>query len=432
MNHTQLSLDQAPAIATPLRFFLTAPLFAILAAAVMLANGPELFDSRWLPQMLGFTHLITLGFVTMTMLGAMFQLLPVLAGCSIPYSSTISSLVHIVFTLGVLALAMGLSESQSILLQAASGLVGSGLLLFLLFVSISLFKTQAKNPSARGMRFSIISLWITLALGLTLLSGHGFENMPLLRQLTPIHIAWGSIGWLMVLLISVAYQVIPMFQVTEEYPVLFHRWLTVFLLFMLIVWSVLKYVASINGYALEWLNLLILLPIVMMLISFISVTLQLQIERKKRLVDATLFFWITGLISLLLTLLFFLYAEITHKDLDILLGILFFAGFAASVICGMLYKIVPFLVWLHLQQKLVAGGKRMSQIPTMNKIISHKKSYIQFYLHLLAVLLLLLACLYPQLFFYPAAIIWIISVSILWLNLIQAVLLYRRYLSPFM
>ncbi len=148
--------------------------------------------------------------------------------------------------------------------------------------------------------------------------------------------------------------------------------------------------------------------------------------------DATLFFWITGLISLLLTLLFFLYAEITHKDLDILLGILFFAGFAASVICGMLYKIVPFLVWLHLQQKLVAGGKRMSQIPTMNKIISHKKSYIQFYLHLLAVLLLLLACLYPQLFFYPAAIIWIISVSILWLNLIQAVLLYRRYLSPFM
>ncbi|HEY9052688.1 MAG TPA: hypothetical protein VIQ03_14145, partial [Gammaproteobacteria bacterium] len=337
MNHSQLSLDQAPAIATPLRFFLTAPLFAIIAAMMMLVTGPELFDSRWLPQMLGFTHLITLGFITMAMLGALFQLLPVLAGCSIPNSSAISTLVHILFSLGVILLATGLSLSHSVFLQIASVLLGSGLLLFLFTTSFSLFKTQAKNPSVKGMRVAVISLWMTLTLGLTLLSGHGVDSIPLLRQLTPIHIAWGGIGWLVVLLISVAYQVIPMFQVTEEYPGFFHRWLTTFLLFMLIIWSVLKYVTSVNNTALEWLNLLVLLPIVMMLISFISVTLQLQIQRKKRLADATLFFWITGLISLMLSLLIFLYAEITQHNMDLVIGILFFAGFAISIINGMLY-----------------------------------------------------------------------------------------------
>lgn len=41
-----LSFDQAPPLAAPLRFFLTAPLFAILAGLLLLWSGPDLFASR--------------------------------------------------------------------------------------------------------------------------------------------------------------------------------------------------------------------------------------------------------------------------------------------------------------------------------------------------------------------------------------------------
>lgn len=42
-------------------------------------------------------------------------------------------------------------------------------------------------------------------------------------------------------------------------------------------------------------------------------------------------------------------------------AVLFIAGFALSVMCGMLYEIVPFLAFLHLQQRIGACTGEVSQ-----------------------------------------------------------------------
>ena len=84
MRMSGLALDSLPPIHIPFRFFLTAPWFGILAAMVLLFSGPELWTSHWNPALIGLTHLFTLGFMTMTMLGALFQLLPVLSGEQVP------------------------------------------------------------------------------------------------------------------------------------------------------------------------------------------------------------------------------------------------------------------------------------------------------------------------------------------------------------
>ena len=47
-----LSLEQAPPFNVPLRFFLTAPPFLLLASGLLLWQGPDLFASRWLPATL--------------------------------------------------------------------------------------------------------------------------------------------------------------------------------------------------------------------------------------------------------------------------------------------------------------------------------------------------------------------------------------------
>jgi len=79
-----LSYDAAPAFSTPLRFFLTAPAFGIAAGATPLAV-PELLDSRWTPGALAVTHLMAVGFMLSVMLGALLQILPVVAGRSFRY-----------------------------------------------------------------------------------------------------------------------------------------------------------------------------------------------------------------------------------------------------------------------------------------------------------------------------------------------------------
>ena len=65
----------------------------------------------------------------------------------------------------------------------------------------------------------------------------------------------------------------------------------------------------------------------------------------------------------------------------LLLGVLFIGGFAVSVVNGMLYKIVPFLAWFHLQAQLQA---RAGSIPTMKDMIAERWTRWQFRLHLAA------------------------------------------------
>ena len=79
-----LSLEQAPPIGVPFRFFLTAPLFTLAAGLLLAWQGEDLMASRWTPGALTGAHLIALGFLSQVMCGALFQMLPVLAGSRVP------------------------------------------------------------------------------------------------------------------------------------------------------------------------------------------------------------------------------------------------------------------------------------------------------------------------------------------------------------
>jgi len=100
---------------------------------------------------------------------------------------------------------------------------------------------------------------------------------------------------------------------------------------------------------------------------FAVITLKLQWQRRRRVPDATLSFFRLGMISLLLAALFSLTQLLypaTVPDLRILSVLAFLLGFAMSVVHGMLYKIIPFLVWFH----LFRGGMK-SGVPNMKQII---------------------------------------------------------------
>lgn len=86
---------------------------------------------------------------------------------------------------------------------------------------------------------------------------------------------------------------------------------------------------------------------------------------------------------------------------------LFGVGFALSVMNGMLYKIIPFLVWFHL------SGAGVFSIPSMREMIEERSMWGQFYLHSLALLLLLASSVESSFFALAGGAI---ALSNLWLG----------------
>ncbi|MEO8170155.1 MAG: hypothetical protein ABI575_04750, partial [Oxalobacteraceae bacterium] len=110
---------------------------------------------------------------------------------------------------------------------------------------------------------------------------------------------------------------------------------------------------------------------------------------------------------------------------DVLLGVLVIAGAALSFISGMLYKIMPFLTWFHLQA-LPASGARM---PHMKAILPEKAQRRQLRLHLASLGLLIAAALWPALFAYPAALSLGAAMVYLMANLVSITRVYRACLQ---
>ncbi|WP_035626730.1 hypothetical protein [Herminiimonas sp. CN] len=425
MQQGSLNLQQAPPIGVPFRFFLSAPLFGLLAAAVMLLQGPDLFVSRWSLSTLAVTHLITLGFMTMVMVGAMMQMLPVLAGAPVPRPKLVAAIVHPLLVLGTLLLAGGFLLVQPHLLQCAVVLLGTGLTVF--FCSMLLSLSRVCNPTAtiHAMWLASIAFGITIGLGLTLGYSHGWGALLPSQSLRDLHPAWGLIGWAGLLVIGVAYQIVPMFQMTPGYPRWLMRSLTASAFVVLALWSLAQWQGVGNW---TWLRIACVCLLVAAYGVFAAITLDLQSRRRRRMPDVTLEFWRAGMIFLLLAALLWLSRQLpalAFAQSDVLLGVLVIAGAAVSFISGMLYKIMPFLAWFHLQA-LPASDR---PLPNMKAILPEKAQRRQLRLHLASVGLLIAAALWPALFAYPAALVFGAAMAFLMANLVSVARVYRACLQ---
>ena len=424
-----LSLQQAPPFSVPARFLVSAPLFGLIAALVLLWHGPEIISHRWTPEILAVTHFLTLGFLAMSMLGAMMQLLPVLMGIVIPRAVFFSSVIHTPLFLGSLSLGLAWLLQINQLFIIAIFLLGFSFTVFIVVATDRLLCSANRHVTRSMMMLALLALLITACLGIYLSMGHSVQTFPLARQLTDLHLSWGLFGWVLLLIMAVAYQVIPMFQITAEYPVLHQR---------LMGWSVF---AALSGLSLTYIWPLGILKTVSSillagcLIIFALTTLWVLHKRRRLLADTTMRFWQLAMISLLLLTVAWLAATLINLDLPVfLLGILMIHGFAMTTINGMMYKIIPFIIWLHLSvhnKNLRDKGKRESQVkvPHMRKIIPEAAGLWQFRFHLFSLVLLIMATIWPLWFFYPAALLLAIAQAFLLFNLLKAVHFYNVKLA---
>lgn len=426
MNRAGLSYEQAPPFSVPLRFFLTAPLFLLLTAVAAMPSAANWTSNRWAPAALALTHLLTLGFLGQVMMGALIQMLPVVLGSPVPWPRLTAGLGHLGLTVGALLLAAGLGWGEPSLIQAGMAALAVGWIPFLAATAISLARARpASNSTLYPMRQAWFSLLITVSLGIWLGGAlAGLWPEAAVYELTSLHAAWGLLGWVTILVMGVAYQVVPMLQLTPPYPSPVVAWLTWTLLGGLLLYSLTVTLVQTPSRAMQ---ALIWLPIMGAVAGFAAVTLWLLQRRRRKLADATLDFWRLGMLSLLalavLPPLAVVLQERARASLEIAVGLLFLLGFATSVVNGMLYKIVPFLAWFHLQTqtKAKAGTIHMKDFIPDGAARRHKR------LHLAAVLLLLPAPWLPPTYSAVGLVLLATSALMLWRNLLAGMYLFKRY-----
>jgi len=186
-----LSFEQAPPMAAPFRFFVTAPLFVVLAGLLLVVIGPDMLASRWTPGVLALTHLLAIGFMLQVMLGAMIQILPVVAGANMRRPLAVARIVHLLVTAGALCLASGFLDLWPAAYMAAIGLLGIGTGLFLVAAIDSLCAVPSTSATIAGFKLALVGLFGVASLGLALAGGLAGEWTVPFVELTQLHAIGG-------------------------------------------------------------------------------------------------------------------------------------------------------------------------------------------------------------------------------------------------
>lgn len=419
-----LSFDKAPPFAAPLRFFLTAPLFAVLAGLLLLAAGPEALASRWMPAALAATHLITLGFMLQVMAGALVQILPVVAGANLARPLLVARLGHAGLTVGALLLAAAFIFASPAGFTLAAAVLAGTAAVFVLATGQAIFGVPSTSPTILGLKLALGGLVGVVSLGATLALALAKGWMLPLPALTDLHAGWGLGAWSGVLLIAMAYVVVPMFQLTPGYPARLSWWFPALVALVVLFWSL-----AVGLGAAALVRLAEALAAIAG-IGFAAFTLRLQRQRRRARVDATYRYWQGGLWSALAAFAMLLAAAIWPAPADWrgwapLFGILLGVGGFMSFIVGMLYKIVPFLSWMHLQN----AGQGRVPAPNMTKILADSRMLWQMRAHFAAFALLLAAVVLPEWLARPAGLAFAASAAWLFINLQTAFRMYRRHLA---
>ncbi len=406
-----LALEDSLPLALSLRFFVSAALFAALAGALLLWHGETALASNWSPAMLAATHLIVLGTLSMAMVGALLQILPVVCGVAIAWPARSAAAIHASLSGGTLWLALALLLQQRSWLAPAASLLllAVGWLLACCIQSLWQARPAAAGATEKAIRLALPALLITALLGAGMALALAWQRPVPLLALLGMHVRWGLGGWIGILIVGVAFQVIPMFQVTPLYPRRLEQWLPPALLLLVTAASIGEFAPWPGGTAWQ-------MALAAAYAGFGIVTLVLLARRKRPAPDPTTWFWRLSIASLLLGCI------LLPTTLPCLTpGILFVLGFACSAVMGMLYKIVPFLLWLHWQQ---LGLPR--PVASIRLVIPQAQAFGQCACHAAAVALLAAASLWPAALSRPAALALLLSALYLLLNLVRAVRLRAR------
>jgi hypothetical protein len=340
--------------------FAAALVFLVLGAAGLVWVAPDLAAGRYLmPRVVAVTHLFTLGWITTSIMGALYQLFPVVLGTGVP-SFRAGYAALILYAPGLVLFAAGLAAGAVALLLPGAVLLAAGLLIFLANAGTGLARARTRDATWWTLAAAFVFLLVTVVLGASLAGNLRWSWLGanrLVAVAVHMHVALG--GWVLLVIVGVARRLLPMFLLSHgATPRPGHA------------------AALLVGAGAGTLTLFHHGPVVMVSVVapvlmaagtaafVVQAALYVRHGNRPRL-DPGLRLALGGIGLLIAALVLGCAAAATgfgNARLTTAYGVALIAGAFSSFVAGHYYKILPFLVWNHRYAGLVGGGRRLPRV----------------------------------------------------------------------
>lgn len=381
MNQNSLvSTAYAPPFRIVLNYFIAA-IFSFLVLNVLLVlNFDSLSGHHFQPKFLAMTHIATLGWITMTIFGALFQLIPVVLQVKL-FSEILAEIQFWIFSLGVFTLVYSFwffLVDLPIIIGAS--LINLAVIIFLINIIITLTRVKEWNITASYLSAALFYLFVTAAAGLLLAInlGHPYIKRNHLDYIS-YHLIVAIVGWVSMVIMGITFKLVSMFTLTHNFSTISGKWAFGLINSGLIG---LLYELHSTNFTVFFISSLLTVIGIFFFLYQVYVIFKNRIRRK---LDAALNYTRTAFIFFAVSTIFafsFLIVDYSNvMNITLALGYLMFFGFASMLIVGQMYKIIPFLTWYH-KYSSKAG---LMKVPTLKEMYYENMSYLEYYLMLTSV-----------------------------------------------
>lgn len=360
-----------------------------LAVTLLIVFYPNAFTQHFFnPELLAVTHLLVLGWITMIIFGALYQLLPVIMEVKL-YSEPFAISSFILLGIGTILLAIAFWQfSFGVIMFVAATFVVVAVGLFVANVLFTAHSSTKKVIERTFIVTSAIWLLFTVLAGLTLAINqvHPFLKTSQI-ELLKLHAHAGIVGWFVQLIIGVSSKLLPMFMIshhvnTKKLTVAYYAINIGLIIGVVALFLQMKFGIIMSA--------IIVVPGIFSYLSFIyeaytkRVKKQLDIGMKQTAVS---FVVLVIPFFLIFSLLFnFKFLNNLTLPLSVAYGSTILIGFITSLIMGQTYKTLPFIVWL----KVYRGRIGKVVLPLPKDLYSEKVAIAQLWFFAIGFVLLLL------------------------------------------
>ncbi len=362
-----LSTQNAPSVWVVAPHFLFGTLGFLIASVLAVLNYNDFLGYHLTPEVIAITHLMILGWLSMVIFGALYQLIPVVMEVKI-FSEKLAHVTLGMLITGVSLLVTGFFKFEFIserIIDVGGTFVITAIILFSINTLKSAAKSKVKSISKKYIIVSGLYLVLNVLFGLFIILNMTFNWVKVPHnQLLRGHLVVGLVGWFLMLIIGVAAKLMPMFLIVHK---LKEKYLeTAFYLLNIGILGIFTLVWF-PKYPTVLFDIFLLL-ILTGLILFFLFNWDVYKHRMRKKLDSgmkpTAIAFIMFLLSMIsFTVMYFFgdYVGAKPGQLEIVSGFLLIYGFFTGIILGQTYKTLPFIIWLFHYQKLV--GKQKTPLP---------------------------------------------------------------------
>ncbi|WP_053960328.1 hypothetical protein [Sulfobacillus thermosulfidooxidans] len=341
------------------------------------------------PSVLVLVHLTTIGFLSLAMLGALHQFLPIITqtelssqrGSAFTLGSIILGLA--VMIVGFLASPGGTLPQVPWILPLGGTIVIIGVLVALKTLGTILQRSWPWTlPTwfvATGLGFLILTIFAGVFLSFSLVVPSWFSSSALYviggRGLAA-HVIGGMGGWLTLTAMGVSYRLLGMFTLSND-PRGWWGWTAyVFTAVGILAVWISRWVGANIVAEVAWLVVLVGLATYLVDIG------RLYHRRKRRKLELNARYAVGPFIFLSILLISAIFIPISGQFTAFDLGVVFLGlyGWLGGLVLTQLYKIVPFLTWIHVFGNQIGQGK----MPRVQDLVDEKRDHYAFFLYFIA------------------------------------------------